>query len=163
MLCAEWRTLSVVAGELGFDTGPFVGLAVFCEQAIEEKDGVITLVRVVDQMTVSVSDPDAPDDLPPGAGIQTTLVIGLKAGQALGKQKVQVVFEHPDGSRHAGPELPVHFTQAPASGANLILKTTLALSTTGLYWADVLVNNRLVTRSPLEVRYQVIPPGMQTH
>lgn len=152
----------VMAGELGFDTGPFVGLAVFCEQAIEDKNGVLTLVRVIDQMTVSVSDLNAPEELPPGAGIQTTLVLGLKAGQALGKQRVRVVFEHPDGSRHPGPELPVHFTQAPASGANLILKLTLGLSTTGLYWADVLVNDRLVTRSPLEVRYQVIPPGMET-
>lgn len=55
----------------------------------------------------------------------------------------------------------MHFTQGPNSGADLILKIDLTLSTTGIYWADVLVNGRLVTRAPLEVRYQVIPPGMQ--
>lgn len=151
-----------MAGELGFDTGPYVTLALFCEQAIEDKSGVLTLVRIVDQMTVSASGPNVPAELPPGAGIQTNLVIGLKSGHALGQQKVQVVFEHPDGSRHPGPELPVHFTQEPSHGANLVLALTVALSTTGLYWADILVNGRLVTRTPLEVRYEVIPPGIQT-
>ncbi|MCA1709719.1 MAG: hypothetical protein LC808_43165 [Actinobacteria bacterium] len=149
-------------GELGFDTGPYVALAIFCEQAIEDKNGVLTLVRIVDQITVSVSGADASDDLPPGAAIQTTLVVGLKAGEARGKQTVQIVVEHPDTSRHPGPEMPVHFTQGPATGANLVLTSTIVLSTAGLYWADVLVNERLVTRAPLEVRYQVIQPGMQT-
>lgn len=152
-----------MAGELGFDTGPYVNLAVFCEQAIEDKNGVLTLVRIVDQVTVSASGTNVSDDLPPGAAINNTLVLGLRAGQAMGKQTVQIIFEHPDGGRHPGPEMPVHFTPGTTGGANLILKITLALSTAGVYWADVLVNKRLVTRLSLEVRYQVIPPGMQTH
>lgn len=151
-----------MAGELGFDTGPYVTLAVFCEQVIEEKDGVLTIVRIVDQLTVSVSGTDVSDELPPGAAIQTNLVIALKAGEALGQQSVQVVVEHPDTTRHPGPKLPVHFTPGRGGGANLILRFAIQLSTTGLYWADVLVNGRLVTRTPLEVRYQVIPPGIQT-
>lgn len=149
-----------MAGELGFDTGPYVNLAVFCEQAIEDKNNVLTLVRIVDQLTVSASGDDAPEDLPPGAVVNTNLVIGLRAGQARGKQTVQVVLEHPDGSRHGGPDVPVHFTQGENGGANLILKMALALSTAGAYWADILVNKRLVTRIPLDIRYQVISPGM---
>jgi hypothetical protein len=152
-----------VAGELGYDTGPYVNVAVFCERVLQEKDDVITLVRIVDQITVSVTGTDAPDELPPGAAVSTNLVISLRAGQATGKQRVQITFEHPDGSRHPGPELPVHFTQGSSGGANLILNMNVALSTTGIYWADILVNGRLVTRLPLEIRYQVIPPGIQTH
>ncbi len=153
-----------MAGELGFDTGPYVNLAVFCEQVIEDKSNVLTLVRIVDQITVSVSaGTDVSDDLPPGSGMNTNLVIGLRAGEARGKQRVQITFEHPDGSRHPGPEMPVHFTPGAAGGANLVLNITIALSTAGVYWADVLVNKRLVTRLPLEVRYQVIPPGIQPH
>lgn len=148
-------------GELGYDTGPFIVFAVFCEQAIQEKDDVLTLVRIVDQITLSGVGDDAPDALPEGAAFNTTLVIGLKAGQARGNQRVRVDVEHPDGSRHPGPALPMHFSNAENSGGNLILKMTLSLSTTGLYWADVLVNERLVTRTPLDVRYQVIPPGIQ--
>jgi len=150
-----------MAGELGFDTGPFVNLATFCEQVIEDKSGVLTIVRVVDQITVSVQGEDASAELPTGAGLNMTLAIALRPGQARGKHAVRVTFEHPNGTRHPGPDVPVHFTQGPNNGANLILKVTIALTTTGLYWADVAVNGRLVTRVPLEVRYQVIPPGMQ--
>lgn len=150
-----------MTGDLGFDTGPFVNLAVFCEQAIQDKEDVLTLVRIVDRITVSATGDGAPEDLPPGAAVNTTLVVGLKPGEARGKQTLQVSLEHPDGSHHPGPELPVHFTQGPSVGHNLILKMTLALSSAGLYWADVLVNKRLVTRIPLEVRYEVIPPGIQ--
>jgi hypothetical protein len=148
-----------VAGELGFDTGPYVRFAVFCEHVIEDKSGVLTIVRIIDRVTVSQSE--GPDDLPPGGVIATTLAVGLTAGQARGRQTVMVTIEHPDGSRHPGPEVPVHFTQGTAAGVNVILKIGLTLSTTGFYWADVLVNGRIVTRLPLEVRYQVIPPDMQ--
>ncbi|MCA1708413.1 MAG: hypothetical protein LC808_36100 [Actinobacteria bacterium] len=148
-------------GELGFDTGPYVSLATFCEQVIEDKEGVLTLVRIIDQVTVSATGEGASDELPAGATINTTLVISLKPGQARGRQTVKISFEHPDTSHHPGPELPVHFTQGPSVGANFVLKVGLTLSTPGVYWADVLVNRRLVTRVPLEVRYQVIPPGMQ--
>ncbi len=149
--------VATVAGELGFDTGPFVTLAVFCDQAIEDKEGVLTLIRVVDQVTLRASGEGAPSDLPPGQAINATLVVGLKAGKAKGRQTVQVTFEHPDGTRDAGPELPVHFTGGDHQGANLIFKASIVLSDAGIYWADVSVNARLVTRTPLEVRYEVTP------
>jgi hypothetical protein len=150
-----------MAGELGFDTGPYVTLAVFCDQAIEDKDGVLTIIRIVDQVTLTASGDGAPDDLPPGAAINTTLVIGLKAGQARGRQTVQVAFRHPDGTLHPGPDIPVHFSGGEHQGTNVILKAGVALSDAGIYWAEVSVNKRLVTRTPLEIRYEVNPLGTQ--
>ena len=149
-----------MAGELGFDTGPFVNVATFCDQAIQDKDGVLTIVRVIDQMTLTATGPTAPEELPPGGAVNLTLVVALKAGQAHGKQDVKIEFEHPDGSKHPGPAIPVHFSGGAGGGANAIFKITLVLSSAGLYWADVLVNGRLVSRVPLEVRYQVIPQGV---
>ena len=148
-------------GELGFDTGPFVSLAVFCDQAIEDKSGVLTIIRIVDQVTLMAAGPDAPEELPPGAAINTTLVIGLKAGQARGRQALQVTFVHPDGSRHPGPELNFHLAGLEHSGQNFILKAGVALSDAGIYWAEVWINKRLVTRTPLDVRYEISPPGIQ--
>ncbi len=147
---------------MGFDTGPYVHLATFCERVIEEKDGVLTLVRVIDRLTVSASGEDAPEDLPPGAQVNATLVLGFKPGQARGRQTVNVTLEHPDTSQHPGPDLPIHFTQGPQNGANLVLNMQIALSTAGIYWADIRVNGRTVTRVPLEVLYQVTPPGIRT-
>lgn len=151
-----------MAGELGYDTGPFVTLAVFCERTIKEADGVLSLIRVVDRLELSGSGPDAPDELPPGAVVNTHLVIGLKPGAARGPQKVQVVMEHPDGvTRKDGPEIPIHFTGDQNAGQNLDLEIGIVLSGPGTYYADVFVNGRLVTRTPLEVRYSVNPPGIE--
>ena len=140
-------------GELGFDTGPFVNVACFCERAIQENDGVLSLMRVIDQINVQTQGPNPPEELPPGAMIQTTLVVALKPGQARGRQSVQVILEHPDTSRHDGPVQTIQFTGGPNNGANMIIKMGIQLSTAGLYWADVLVNKRLVTRVGLEVTY----------
>ena len=149
-----------MAGELGYDTGPFVSLAVFCENVINDADGVLTLVRLVDTVTVSAQGEDAPSDIPPGTVLNLNVVVGIKAGNAKGRQQVQVTFEHPDGTRKPGPQVPVHFSGAPNAGQNIHLQVALALTDAGLYIADVTVNDRVVTRMPLDVRYQVLPPGM---
>jgi hypothetical protein len=140
-------------GELGFATGPYVNMAVFCERAMQETDGVLSIIRVIDQVNVQASGPDAPDALPPGGEITTTLVVMLKGGQARGTQSVQVVLEHPDTSRHEAPMMSVSFTQGEHSGANLVLPMKIQLTSAGLYWTDVLINERLATRVPLMVNY----------
>jgi len=33
------------------NTGPFVSVAAFCENVIEDKSGVLSLIRVVDRLT----------------------------------------------------------------------------------------------------------------
>jgi hypothetical protein len=148
----------VVAGELGFDTGPYVNAAVFCEKAITEQDGVLSLIRVVDQINVQAQGPEAPDELPPGGLIQPTLVLVFKPGEARGSQRVRVDIEHPDTIIRKGPEQSFSFTGGPNNGVNIVALTQIALSTTGLYWANVYVNDRLVTRVPLQVSYSFTRP-----
>lgn len=140
-------------GELGFDTGPYVNIAVFCDRAITEADGALSLIRIIDQVNVQLQGPGAPDDLPPGGVLQATLVVGLKPGRARGRQSVQIVMEHPDTMRYPGPVQSIQFTGGPNNGVNVVLNMNIQLSSAGLYWADVMVNDRLVTRVPLQVTY----------
>lgn len=151
-----------MAGELGFDTGPFVNVAAFCERVVEEKDGTLTLVRLIDQFKVEANGPDAPDDLPPGAVVQATLVVMLKRGRARGGQAITVELEHPDASRKKGPETSINFIGGEGSGANLVIPMQIQLSSAGLYWADIFVNKRLAARAPLEVTYR-FTRGPGTH
>lgn len=138
--------------ELGFDTGPFVSLAAFCETVLQEANGVLSLIRVVDTLEVHAKGPDAPDDMPPGV-VEATLVVLLRAGRAKGGQTVQINLERPDGSRDDGPEIQVHFPGGEGSGHNLISTMRFEARSQGLYWADVVVNKRLMTRVPLQVKY----------
>ena len=142
-----------VAGELGFDTGPFLNVAAFVDEVIEGKDGVLTLVRVVDRLNIEASGPEAPDELPEGGVVATKLVLMLKAGEARGSQRLQVVLEDPDTTRHEGPETAVNFPGGPGSGFNMVLPMRFVISSAGLYWANVYVNKRLMARVPLEIVY----------
>jgi hypothetical protein len=52
--------------------GPHVGIAVLCEKVLQEGDGVLSLIRVVDRIIHSAVGPEAPDEMPPvpiGLGI----------------------------------------------------------------------------------------------
>jgi hypothetical protein len=142
-----------MAGELGFDTGPYVNVAAFCEKVLQEHDGVLSMVRIIDTLNVQFQGPEAPDELPPSTVVGATLVIMLKAGEARGGQVVQVVLERPDGVRSPGPETSANFSIGPNGGANLVLPMQIEATSAGLYWADVLVNTRLVARVPLQITY----------
>lgn len=141
-------------GELGYDTGPFVNAAVFCETVIDGKDDVLSLVRIIDRMTINAQGAEAPDDLPPGA-VKANLVVMLRAGKALGGQKLRIDLETPDGNQMRSPEQTIHFTAGEAGGANVIAPMTIPVSSAGLFWANVYINDRLMSRVPLEIRYSV--------
>lgn len=152
---AEGPGGSAMPGELGFDKGPFVTMAVFCEKVLQEKDGVLSLIRVIDQLNLHVEGPDAPDEIPPGIA-QTTLVVSLRAGEARGSQRLKIRVERPDGTARDSREISVRFTGVGGGGANLILPMEIEVVSAGLYWADILVNDRLVSRVALQINYDFI-------
>lgn len=141
-----------MAGELGFETGPYVNVAAFVERVLVEKDDVLSAIRIIDQFSVQAEGPDVPDSLPGGL-LQTTLLIVLKAGSARGSQKLQVVMEHPDGQRREGPEFAVNFSPGEGGGAGVVLPMAIQVDSAGLYWADIIVNSRLMARVPMMVSY----------
>ena len=139
-------------GEIGYETGPYIGMAVFCETVLHEVDGVTSLIRILDTMDVCAEGPDSPDELPPGV-VEVNLVVLLRAGRALGAQTLRVDLERPDGSRDLGPEMAIHFPPGEAGGHRIDAPIKFEARSAGLYWADVFVNDRLMTRAPLTIRY----------
>jgi hypothetical protein len=141
-----------VAGEFGFNTGPYVIVAAFCDTVIEGKDGVLSLIRLIDRIDIQADGAGAPDHLPTGT-LATTLVVQLRAGEALGAQRIQVGLERPDGTIELGPERALNFTPGRGGGANIILPMQIEIRSAGLHWAVVFINDRPCARTPLEVRY----------
>ena len=47
------------------DTGPHVQLAAICEKVLEDKDNVLSLIRVVDQVTQPAMGDEVPEAMPP--------------------------------------------------------------------------------------------------
>lgn len=146
-------------------TGPHVVMAVLCEKALQEQDGVISIIRVVDQITQTQTGPDTPEAMTPFVASDLTLVISLKADQARGRYGIKVRPEAPGGFQLPAIEQAIQLQAGGGGGVNLILPLILPVSQEGLYWFDVFLTGpapqpeRLLTRVPLEVVYQPLRLG----
>ncbi len=135
-----------------FDTGPYLQAAVLCEVALTEQDGVVSLIRLVDRITVSAVGFDPPTDMPP-QNINLKLVIVLKSGQARSRMTLNVRPEAPSGLQLPAFEAPVFF-EGEDRGVNVIVQFQLSADQEGLYWLDILLDAQLLTRVPLRIVYQ---------
>ena len=81
--------------QMGLD-GPYLTIAVLCEKVLEEKDGVPSLIRIVERFNITGQAPSMQPTV-----ISPMLVIGLKAGIFRGQAVIQVQPVPPSGrARH---------------------------------------------------------------
>lgn len=145
----------------GTDTGPHLLACVLCEKVIEDKEGVLSLIRIVDQITHSAIGPEPPEDMPPFILDHLKLVLMLKAGKAKGRFKVKIRPEDPSGVQLPVVETTVQL-EGGHGGVNIIAPLAVPIAMEGLYWFDVFfaagkgdkTADRLLTRLPLKIEYQ---------
>ena len=134
------------------ETGPHLALATFCDTVREEKDGVLSAIRIIDRITQTAAGIEVPKEMPPFTQ-SLTLLVAFRAGEARGRYTVQVRPEIPNGFQLPPMDVAVHF-EGEERGANLIMRFEFAFQLEGLYWFDVLFEEKLATRVPLRVMYQ---------
>ncbi len=136
--------------------GPYIQVATLCETALQEANGVLSIIRSIDRIVVTAQGTQMPTELPEG-NLSLTLVIMLKSDDARGRHPVTVRIQRPDGVTLPPHDFDVMF-EGEERGVNLILQLQVE-ALEGLYWFDVLVNEQLLTRVPLRVIYQRVPAG----
>lgn len=139
-------------------TGPHLQAAVLCEKVLESKEGVLSLINIVDQITQTTTGPEPPKDLPPFILQDVSLVIMLKADQARGRYAIKVRPQDPSGRDLPEVETPVQLEGAN-SGVNIVSPLQLAIEMEGTYWFSIYFmasseKEQLLTRMPLKVMYQ---------
>ena len=141
--------------------GPYVCYAAFCEKVLQEKDGVFSLIRIVDRITVTP---------PPGvtfeqAGLPAlalTLAIGLKSGDARGTHQLSIRGRSPaGGDGEVNMNLSALF-EGDDRGVGLFVTVNLQLKDDGLHWFDVLFEGQRLTSIPLRVLVQQTQLGTST-
>lgn len=139
-------------------TGPYLKAALICQTVIEGKDGVLSIIRVVDRLTVMAAGHGAPQDMP--ANDQPlVIVLMFVSGRARGSLDLQLLVEPPDGQPKpvwAGNQL----FEGEDRGANVVVQLNYKFEKEGLYWFNVQLDDELVTRIPYRVIYQRNVPGM---
>lgn len=134
--------------------GPYLAAAFFCERVIEDKsDGALTVVRMIDTITITLpadSEPDVPSKskrIPVGL----TAVLSFKSGDAPGHHTLRYVLVSPSGKESPPTDQVVTFTEKEQGGANYILKSVVQVMKGGLFWLEVSLDGRLVTRMPIQI------------
>ena len=141
------------------ETGPYLKTAVFCDQVIEGKDGVLSLVRAIDRLTITAGGPGAPEAMPE-VRRPLKLVLMLVSGRARGGQNLEVKIETPDGTIGPWWSSRILF-EGEDRGANVVLEVEQEFRFEGLYWFHLLLEGNQLTRIPFRVIYQRIAPGSQ--
>ena len=142
---------------MAFEEGPYIQVAAFCEQVIEEKTGVLSLIRLIDVLTHTATGPEVPPEMPPLLhGLK--LVLMLKSGKARGRHEVRIVPELPSGETKEPIVLSVHF-EGDGRGTNVIVEINFNFTLEGLYWFKIYLGEALLTRMPFQVKYSRVVTG----
>ncbi|MBI2217108.1 MAG: hypothetical protein HYU51_07415 [Candidatus Rokubacteria bacterium] len=137
--------------------GPYLQIAAFCENVIEGKDGVLSLIRVIDRFVHTAVGAGAPEKMP-AVPVNAHLVLSFKSGFAKGSFPVKIRGVSPDGKPLPDVSIPMQL-EGDDRGQNIVLQVGLVLEQEGLYWFDVYVGERLMTRMPLRLVYQRLVLG----
>lgn len=115
---------------------PTLSAALVCERVLQEKDGTISVIRIVDG--VELAAPPGAKLPAPGAPIPLAVLVAVKSGGTRGRQAFRVTITGADGRSALGPEIGFETSfERDESGHNLILNVMLQVRESGLYWLEV--------------------------
>jgi hypothetical protein len=130
---------------------PYLLAALLCEKILQEKDGTISVIRVVDRMEYKL------EGIPEGLNLKPIVplacFISLKSGPVTGDHAIKLVVERPSGNRKDAFSHIFNFVGQDL-GQNLIINMGLGIEEQGLHWFDLFFDEEWLTRIPLIVKQQ---------
>jgi hypothetical protein len=138
---------------------PFLCAAFLCQNVLQEKDGSLSAIRIMDRATIHLPSEGLPEGMKPAMDIKG--LIAFKSGDATGDFNLTILVRRPNGTVD-GPVVTYPFKlQGGDHGQNIILQIGLGVDEEGLYWFDVRLNDETVTEIPLNVEISK-QPQLQT-
>lgn len=129
---------------------PRLRVGTLCERTLEEKDGVLSLIRLIDRLVITAEGVDVPKDLPPGQ-VEVTIVMSWVNG--LGDYEAKIRVDMPDGGSIESITLPFHLDSFDKV-QNHVIRMFIPVRRAGLYWFRFLLGDEVKGEVPLRVIYQ---------
>lgn len=134
--------------------GPFIASAVFCQSVSEDSDGVLSALRIVDEVR-GIIPSNAPADFPSKEHpVEITLfaLIMIRRGDAVaGKHNLKLVIESPKSETKDVFTEEIELPQPPNGAATVKARIVMKLQGQGLYWIDVILDKQRLSRMPLNI------------
>ncbi len=137
---------------------PCLRIGALCERVLEEKDNVLSLIRVIDRLIITAEGIDVPKELPPG---QTPIIALMSWVNGLGNYEAKIRVEMPDSNSIESPTLSFYLDSLDKV-QNHIVRMMLPMKRAGVYWFNFLLGDKVKSRVPLRVIYQRMEHPKQT-
>jgi len=130
---------------------PYLKYGVTCEKVLQEKDGVLSLIRIIDKFVLTITGKEPPNELPPEVA-PLTIVMGWAGG--LGSHEASFSITRPDGTTQKSPQTWSFHLDALHRGHSIILSVPVEVTKAGVYWIEFILNGEVKGRTPFQVVYQ---------
>ena len=134
--------------------GPYVSTACFAEKVLEEKDGVHSLIRVIDRIHISLKT-QGKVKTPPKIRQPLILYISLKCGGERGSHELEIIPIKPNGDRLPPGSNPIHFEGPEYKAVNIIVRMSIDIDGEGTWWFEIRHRKQLLTKVSLNVIFHV--------
>jgi len=149
------------------ESGPYLTLAALCERALQEADGTLSLIRLIDRVQINLAATTAPGvampTIPAAPAIPLTFAVALKSGDFSGSQMLLVRIETPSGFKVPDYRQKVTF-EGEDRGATIVIPMQFPAQDEGVYWFVVELGDVVMTRVPLRIikqtTQQTVPPQL---
>jgi hypothetical protein len=141
--------------------GPYLNAAFFCEKVLQEKDGVLSPIRIVDRWNIT----GPTETLTVPAVIQASLVVMFRSGTYRGNGQLTIVPISPQtNTRMPAMVIPVRFEGEDDRGINVMIPLAFPVQEDGTYWFEVSLGGQalpqhVVTAVPMTIAYLQIAPS----
>jgi len=132
--------------------GPYLLMAVLCERAQQDQYGSFSVMNVLEQLVAGTDSPDAPEKMPTFR-FQGSLAISFASGKATGNHTLSVIPVEPSGSRLDAVSQVIQL-KGEDHRATFVSNVSMDITDEGVYWFEVSLDRRVVTRIPLKIRYE---------
>lgn len=129
---------------------PSLRIAALCERVLEEKDGALSLIRLVDRLVITAEGTNVPRELPPG---QVPLTAIMSWINGLGSYEAKIRVDFPDGNSFESITMPFLLDSLDKI-QNLVMRLVFPVRRQGIYWFNFMLGDEVKSRLPLRVIYQ---------
>jgi hypothetical protein len=143
---------------------PHLVAAFFCEKTLTEPDGVVSAIRIVDIVQLPPLPKDASKMARQGVMLgNLVFVMMIRAGGYRGKITWDVYAVSPSGKKvKIAQQKDVDIGDSPEKGINVAFPPGFKWEKPGVYWFEIYVNNKRMTRTPLVIKLQpVVKPDVE--
>ena len=129
---------------------PNLKLGVICGQALIEKDNVLSLIRIVDKFTLTITGREPPNQLPKSIVVMTIVMTWIGG---LGSHEAAFNIVSPGGETQNSPKTWSFNLDSLNQGHNIIAKVPIKINKAGVYWIEFILNDKVESRMPFQVVY----------